>query len=282
MFKNPFSFEGRIRRLEYGLSYIIYIFAMVGIVLIVDIFQTPSLGLTIFPIALIPALWFLLAQGAKRCHDRGNSGVWQIIPFYYLWMIFADGEIGDNEYGENPKGIYWDDTEDTMEEYEGDDKVTESSKNRMTNLDRLLEAENVNNSIIEIDNFIGDLCNYSSEMEVLTIPQQKFYINQNLEREVNNGGFWQYFMNSSGEFAHETLLSLKEIGAVKTAEVLQKAIDLFPEGNVPKDREIRQDLVNQIDPNKTIWYEIDERFMNYQEDLNDLNIKFVALHKDFF
>jgi uncharacterized membrane protein YhaH (DUF805 family) len=53
----------------------------------------------------IPLAWFMLAQGAKRCHDRGNSGWWQIIPFYGLWMLFADGEIGDNEYGENPKGL---------------------------------------------------------------------------------------------------------------------------------------------------------------------------------
>jgi len=29
------------------------------------------------------------------------------LPFCGLWMIFADGEIGDNEYGPNPKGMYW-------------------------------------------------------------------------------------------------------------------------------------------------------------------------------
>ena len=54
---------------------------------------------------LIPVYWFTWAQGAKRCHDRGNSGWFQIIPFYGLWMLFGDGEIGDNEYGSNPKGL---------------------------------------------------------------------------------------------------------------------------------------------------------------------------------
>jgi len=107
MFKNPFSFEGRIRRLEYGLSYLIYVSLCGFISIMVTMLGAAASGTaTIISLVLyIPAFWFLLAQGAKRCHDRGNSGVWQIIPFYQLWMLFADGDIGDNEYGPNPKGI---------------------------------------------------------------------------------------------------------------------------------------------------------------------------------
>lgn len=113
MFKNIFSFDGRIRRLEYGLSYIIYIvYAVIAGVLsavfgIIDDAESPKNTLMSL-LVLVPGMLFMLAQGAKRCHDRGNSGWWQIIPFYGLWMLFADGEIGDNEYGENPKGLYYD------------------------------------------------------------------------------------------------------------------------------------------------------------------------------
>ena len=57
----------------------------------------------IYLVTLLPLLWIICAQGAKRCHDRGNSGWYQIIPFYFLWMIFAEGESGSNEYGESPK-----------------------------------------------------------------------------------------------------------------------------------------------------------------------------------
>ncbi len=96
MFSSAFSFDGRIRRTEYGLSFIIYIIAYS---IIIGIVQTS----VVFALAYIPLLWFLWAQGAKRCHDRGNSGWYQIIPFYVFWMIFAEGDKVQNEYGVSPK-----------------------------------------------------------------------------------------------------------------------------------------------------------------------------------
>jgi len=103
MFKRPFSFKGRIRRLEYGLSMLIYFVYVLPMELIDE--NDLSAGFAIFwLLLLIPMLWFYLAQGAKRCHDRGNSGWFQIIPFYGLWMLFAEGDLGKNEYGDNPKG----------------------------------------------------------------------------------------------------------------------------------------------------------------------------------
>jgi len=107
MFKNPFSFDGRIRRTEYGLSIIIYIFVYFIIFLTVGIGAGYNSGAGWFFILLllVPLLWFMWAQGAKRCHDLGNSGWYQIIPFYILWLLFQDGERGENGYGQNPKGI---------------------------------------------------------------------------------------------------------------------------------------------------------------------------------
>jgi uncharacterized membrane protein YhaH (DUF805 family) len=104
MFKNPFSFEGRIRRTEFGLSFIIYAIAY-GIFMSMATSGADQSGLGIVVIFLIPMIWFLWAQGTKRCHDLGNSGWWQIIPFYLLWLLFQDGQYGSNQYGDNPKGI---------------------------------------------------------------------------------------------------------------------------------------------------------------------------------
>jgi uncharacterized membrane protein YhaH (DUF805 family) len=103
MFKNPFSFEGRIRRLEYGLSYLIYIAIMIVLSLLAEVIgDTAALLLLLF--AYIPLLWFLIAQGAKRCHDRDNTGFFQLIPFYAFWMLLAPGDSQANRFGSDPKG----------------------------------------------------------------------------------------------------------------------------------------------------------------------------------
>jgi uncharacterized membrane protein YhaH (DUF805 family)/DNA-directed RNA polymerase subunit H (RpoH/RPB5) len=103
MFKKPFSFSGRIRRLEYGISFIIY---FVWYVFIDVAEKSPNLSqgtAIVILISLIPMLWFVWAQNCKRCHDRGNSGWYQLIPFYFVVLLFGDGEPGENEYGTNPK-----------------------------------------------------------------------------------------------------------------------------------------------------------------------------------
>lgn len=111
MFKAPFSFEGRIRRTEYGLSLIIYSFYLVFIQLIIGAGSSSSYDSNngaaafLYLILLIPGLIFLWAQAAKRCHDVGNSGWWQLIPFYGLWLLFQDGDAGANTYGVNPKSM---------------------------------------------------------------------------------------------------------------------------------------------------------------------------------
>ncbi len=102
MFKNPWSFKGRIRRTEYGLSVLIFILNQFFLTQLLYQFEYLAILIGIYFIALI---WFLIAQGIKRCHDNGNSGWYQIIPLYCWWMLFDEGDIGVNKYGPNPKGI---------------------------------------------------------------------------------------------------------------------------------------------------------------------------------
>lgn len=99
MLQNPFSFNGRIARFSFVVSVIIYSIGTEYTLTLINSEQVIA-----FCIWLV-FFWFILAQGAKRCHDRGHSGLYQLIPFYWFWMFFAHGEEGKNKYDSHPKDL---------------------------------------------------------------------------------------------------------------------------------------------------------------------------------
>lgn len=108
MFRYPFSFRGRIRRLEYNLSWLLYLALVVPLQLLAPGEQAEATaGGALFGLLAIvvvpPAMWFLVAQGAKRCHDRNGTGFFQVIPYYLFWLWLAPGQRGPNDYGPDPK-----------------------------------------------------------------------------------------------------------------------------------------------------------------------------------
>lgn len=98
-----------------------------------------------------------------------------------------------------------------------------------------LDFSNTNDShrsIIELDDRIGKLCSYGENIDVLNDCQRNFFLNQSFEKELNNGGFHQFFFNSTGKYSHETIGSLKAINAINTVMLLEAAISKFPDGQV--------------------------------------------------
>lgn len=100
MFKTPFSFTGRIGRIEYlfsGVAFLVIFGAGAGI-------MRPG-GDTYFIGVLvnIPAFWFVLAQGWKRSQDAGWHGIIGAIPYVNFVLLFVGGDQGTNAYGPNPR-----------------------------------------------------------------------------------------------------------------------------------------------------------------------------------
>jgi len=110
MFQQPFSFNGRIRRTEYGITLLInyaYLHLVMYVirsgVLPLDINEANvSLYVLLF---LIPAIIFALAQGAKRCHDVGKNGFWQLIPLFFIFLLLQAPDPWYNKYGNNPRKV---------------------------------------------------------------------------------------------------------------------------------------------------------------------------------
>jgi uncharacterized membrane protein YhaH (DUF805 family) len=97
MFKAPFSFNGRIKRQEYALTALIYIVSLIAVSAVSA--TSPVVG-----VLILPVIWFLWAQGAKRCHDLGKNGWYQIIPFYPFVLLFSKGDSGRNQYDKDYAG----------------------------------------------------------------------------------------------------------------------------------------------------------------------------------
>jgi hypothetical protein len=151
------------------------------------------------------------------------------------------------------------------------------------NIDKILEIEDETAAIIELDTKLNEISEYGEKIERLTESQKTVLFVENLEREINNGGFNQFFFNSSGDFTHETVKALKVINAFKTSDIVTKSISVWPNQDVPKDRAKRQDILEQIEEGANpIWNECDEEFYKYQDNIVALLLDYVKSNKSDF
>jgi len=89
-FSRAFSFDGRIGIGEYWVSLLISVALRIALPYLHVLIQLPL---------MIALIWFVSASGTKRCHDRGNPGLYMLIPLYALVMAFGAGDPGSNGYG---------------------------------------------------------------------------------------------------------------------------------------------------------------------------------------
>ena len=95
--------------------------------------------------------------------------------------------------------------------------------------------------------------------------QQVIYSTHHLSAEVYNGGFHQYFHNSTGLTAPEAVESFRTLGLNDVADLVQEAIDVF--GPVfPRERALRQEFLDSIPGDEpSDWnpfFLLDDRFDN--------------------
>lgn len=140
-----------------------------------------------------------------------------------------------------------------------------------------------NSFIIEMNEIICRKCRNGEDMASLTEAERVFFLTQQLETEVNNGGFDQFIFNSTGDFSAETSNAFLEIGAEKTAAICQRAFSAFGQelpANTAKRRNLMEELQN--DEINQILESCDQLFLNYEDDLEDLNYRYIMNHREAF
>lgn len=110
IFNNLLSTKGRMRRRHFGIIFIILLVIRLLLFIVSDNSSSHDKQFLVVFIQLI-LIVILLLQIIKRCHDFGKSGWFSlivIIPIVgILYLLFAPGNIGSNEYGDDPKNIHY-------------------------------------------------------------------------------------------------------------------------------------------------------------------------------
>ncbi|ABM00836.1 DUF805 domain-containing protein [Shewanella amazonensis] len=101
------DFTGRARRKEYWM-FILFNLIVSVVLNLVDMALGSMLISSLYSLAiLLPSL----AIGARRLHDTGRSGWWQlialipIIGIIVLIVFYCQDSQDENDYGENPKAF---------------------------------------------------------------------------------------------------------------------------------------------------------------------------------
>lgn len=122
-------------------------------------------------------------------------------------------------------------------------------------------------------NVLGALCYRIAEKEAtrgessLTDTERKLCAVYQLEGQVANGGFDQYFFNSTGATAEIALAGLKDMGSTAAAAILERAMAIFPGGKPPTDRQSRWKAMSRIaSRSESVWEECDGEFYDKEED----------------
>ena len=104
-----------------------------------------------------------------------------------------------------------------------------------------------------------------------------------LEAQVNNGGFNQYFFNSSGRNAPDAPAALRVIGADKMAAIVELALAVPGPGIEWPDDDKRQSAVMAMGAAAEARLEaLDDQFFAYPDDLTVRLYALVAAHRADF
>ena len=116
----------------------------------------------------------------------------------------------------------------------------------------------------------------------LTVDEQLYFAVGVLDGEVYNGGFEQFFHNSSGEYFDEAIKGLNLLGAESALLLFQRATGLlFGDGSPSKNRGVRWEQMRSLPDGVTDqlpdWYiELETLDQQYCRDPDNLSAKLEA------
>lgn len=122
-----------------------------------------------------------------------------------------------------------------------------------------------------------------ADLKKLSFENQVYFVVKILIAEVFNGGFDQYFHNSSGDYYAETIQALKVLQAFESLKLLESAkAVLFGRLDVPAKQKLRFDILkNGTEANNIKLDELDHCFWEFPDHLEQKLRQFVQMNHLF-
>ncbi|WP_313182538.1 DMP19 family protein [Sphingobacterium siyangense] len=129
---------------------------------------------------------------------------------------------------------------------------------------------------------------YDKEYEIVLSwnkSRQAIYMISRLEAEVNNGGYNQFYFNSSGQFATALPEALKLVGATKFADLTERANSTFEKekSKITEDQDGTVEGFSKSYENNPL-NKFDEEFykLNDVENLQKIQVDYIRKNKKEF
>ena len=150
----------------------------------------------------------------------------------------------------------------------------------MTSTEIALLLNNDSEKIIRIGEIIGKKIKKRDNFEELNEFEKTFIFIDIFENHTTDGGFETFFWNTAGQFSHEILEAYEKIGAKNTASIIYDSFLLFGEIPIPKNTDMRREVLSKINPNS--WINLDEKYYNCNDNIVLLVLDFIKNNTKYF
>ena len=150
----------------------------------------------------------------------------------------------------------------------------------MTSTEIALLLNNDSDKIIRIGEIISKKIKKRDHFENLNEFEKTFIFIDIFENHTTDGGFETFFWNTAGQFSHEILEAYEKIGAKNTASIIYDSFLLFGEIPIPKNTDMRREILSKINTNS--WINLDEKYYNCNDNIVLLVLEFIKNNTKYF
>jgi hypothetical protein len=133
---------------------------------------------------------------------------------------------------------------------------------------------------VELDANIGFILLDKEERKGLaafTQAERFVYAVEAMVREVNNGGWHQFFHNSSGALAFDLVPALEAIGSKENLSIARRALQIFGKpASLGEDERSKHLAKVTKDGENQPWEKLEDEFYENPEDLEAMMLEFIA------